>query len=145
MPRSPATKGENTESFDWYDSIPSMSDAFSPASAIAAFTAKVAIDRVVWVEPRLYSVSPTPTIAYLSRRNFGVEAWTVSGIGMRRPPFVFWLGAILRARPRQCKRMAVMPLRQPNPSAVVPAKAGTQYAAVFAIESSTLWNTGSPL
>jgi hypothetical protein len=69
-----------------------MSDAFSPASAIAAFTANVAIDRVVCVEPRLYSVSPTPTIAYLSRRNFGVDASTLSGIGIGGPPVMFVAG-----------------------------------------------------
>src|SRR5690242_8292535 len=64
--------------------MPSMSDGFSPASSIALRTAHVPIARVVLPEPRVYVVSPTPTIAYLSRRNLGVLA-SVSGSGMAFP------------------------------------------------------------
>jgi hypothetical protein len=68
MPRSPATTGENVESLFWYDIIPSTSFGPSPASASAVLIASTAMARVLRPECRLYSVSPTPTIAYLSRR-----------------------------------------------------------------------------
>ena len=45
--------GENTELFDRYDSIPSISEALSPASSMALRTAIVASARVVLVEPRV--------------------------------------------------------------------------------------------
>src|SRR2546425_11802305 len=47
--------------------MPSTSDALSPASTIALRTASTAIARVVRPERLEYSVSPTPTMQYLSR------------------------------------------------------------------------------
>ncbi len=46
--------------------IPSTSAALSPASAIAFFRASTAMARVLRPECLLYSVSPTPTMQYLS-------------------------------------------------------------------------------
>src|SRR6185369_3937813 len=67
--------------------MPSTSEASSPASRIAFRTAQVPSARVVLPEPRVYVVSPTPTIAYLSRRYFGVEASTsCRGNGMGFSP-----------------------------------------------------------
>src|SRR5215471_4139252 len=60
----------------------SMSVGLRPASSIAARTANVPIARVVLPEPRVYVVSPTPTMAYLSRRYFGVELSVSAGSGM---------------------------------------------------------------
>src|SRR6266850_3893747 len=48
--------------------MPSTSLALSPASRIALRTASTAMARVERPEPREYSVSPTPTMQYLSRR-----------------------------------------------------------------------------
>src|SRR5271165_3772138 len=62
--------------------MPSISEGFSPASRIALRTAQVPRARVVLPEPRVYRVSPTPTIAYLSRRYFGVVASTSLGSGI---------------------------------------------------------------
>jgi hypothetical protein len=45
---------------------------------MALRTAIVASARVVMFEPRVKAVSPTPTTAYLSRKNFGVVASTSS-------------------------------------------------------------------
>src|SRR6266542_10780 len=45
-----------------------MSDACSPASAIALLIASHAIDSVVRFEGRMWGVSPTPTMQYLSVR-----------------------------------------------------------------------------
>src|SRR5215469_15633022 len=56
--------------------MPSTSEGFSPASRIALRTAQVPSARVVLPDPRVYVVSPTPTIAYLSRKYFGVVAST---------------------------------------------------------------------
>src|ERR1700747_1110962 len=86
MPRSPATKGAKTESPDWYDSMPSISAGLSPASSMALRTAQVASARVVLPEPRMYSVSPIPTIAYLSRRYLGLVASISLGSGIKSPP-----------------------------------------------------------
>src|SRR5262249_26854404 len=65
--------------------MPSMSADLSPASVIALRTAQVASARVVLPEPRMYSVSPTPTIAYLSRRYLGLVASTSLGSGILFP------------------------------------------------------------
>src|SRR2546426_12464930 len=46
--------------------MPSTSLALSPASRMALRTASTAIARVERLEPREYSVSPTPTMQYLS-------------------------------------------------------------------------------
>ena len=46
-------KVEKVESPDWYDSMPSTSDGFSPASSIALRTAQVPSSRVVTPEPRV--------------------------------------------------------------------------------------------
>src|SRR3954453_19029028 len=65
--------------------MPSMSEACSPESRIALRTAQVPSARVVLFEPLVYVVSPTPTIAYLSRKYFGVVASTSclgNGIGV---------------------------------------------------------------
>src|SRR5450755_4942548 len=79
--------------------MPSISEGFSPASRIALRTATVASARVVLFEPRVKSVSPTPTMAYLSRRNFGVVASTSSlGSGIpqnSRPDSFCSLGPVL--------------------------------------------------
>src|SRR5215813_6084379 len=48
--------------------MPSTSLALSPASRMALRTASTAMARVERPEPREYSVSPTPTMQYLSRR-----------------------------------------------------------------------------
>src|SRR5919106_2862794 len=48
--------------------MPSTSLAFSPASRMALRTASTAMARVDRPDPREYSVSPTPTMQYLSRR-----------------------------------------------------------------------------
>ncbi len=61
--------------------MPSTSAGFRPASASALRIAHVPSARVVLSEPRTYVVSPTPTMAYLSRRNFAVET-SLSGSGM---------------------------------------------------------------
>src|SRR6516225_8337718 len=61
--------------------MPSTSEAFRPASSMALRTAQVPSARVVTPEPRVYVVSPTPTMAYLSRRYLGLVAST-SGIAM---------------------------------------------------------------
>ena len=66
MPRSGATQLAGVESPLWYDIIPSTSEALSPASAMAFFTASTAMARVLRPECLLYSVSPTPTMQYLS-------------------------------------------------------------------------------
>src|SRR5437867_9998973 len=50
--------------------MPSTSEARRPASRMAFRTASTAIERVVRPEPREYSVSPTPTMQYLSRSVF---------------------------------------------------------------------------
>src|SRR5437867_2061091 len=50
--------------------MPSTSAALSPASMIALRMASTAMARVVRRELREYSVSPTPTMQYLSRRVF---------------------------------------------------------------------------
>src|SRR5450755_1671681 len=72
-------------------------EGFSPASRMALRTATVASARVVLFEPRVKSVSPTPTMAYLSRRNFGVVASTSSlgcGISSKLPTgFFLFLGS----------------------------------------------------
>src|SRR5262245_18834935 len=52
---------------------------------IALRIAVVAIARVVRPPPRTYGVSPTPTIAYLSRRYFSVLTSPV-GIGISTSP-----------------------------------------------------------
>src|SRR5262249_8998985 len=62
--------------------MPSMSDAFSPASSMALRTAHVPSARVVTPEPRMYLVSPTPTMAYLSRRYLGLLGSISAGIVM---------------------------------------------------------------
>ena len=54
---------DGVESFEWYESMPSMSRGASPASMIARRTASTPSARVDRPEARLYSVSPTPTIA----------------------------------------------------------------------------------
>src|SRR5208337_1461300 len=46
--------------------MPSMSRGCKPASAIAFETASHAIDSVVRLEGRIWGVSPTPTMQYLS-------------------------------------------------------------------------------
>src|SRR4030095_5915577 len=46
--------------------MPSMSRGSSPASAMAFFTASHAIDNVVRFDGRMWGVSPTPTMQYLS-------------------------------------------------------------------------------
>src|SRR5947207_13031221 len=46
--------------------MPSTSEARSPASRMALRTASTAMARVERPEPREYSVSPTPTMQYLS-------------------------------------------------------------------------------
>src|SRR5476649_2914762 len=76
MPRSPAINGANVESPDEYDSMPSTSCGVRPASRMALRTAMLPSARVVLPEPRRYSVSPTPTMAYLSRRWPGVVVTT---------------------------------------------------------------------
>ena len=63
MPRSLATSGHVAASISEYDSMPSMSAARSPASAMALRIAEVASARVVLPAPRTYAVSPTPTMA----------------------------------------------------------------------------------
>src|SRR3989304_174395 len=50
--------------------MPFTSRAARPASRMARRTASTAIARVVRPEPREYSVSPTPTMQYLSRSVF---------------------------------------------------------------------------
>src|SRR5438093_364306 len=50
--------------------MPSTSRAVRPASRIARRIASTAIARVVRPEAREYSVSPTPTTQYVSRRVF---------------------------------------------------------------------------
>src|SRR3970282_2309866 len=50
--------------------MPFTSRAARPASTMARRTASTAIARVVRPEPREYSVSPTPTMQYLSRSVF---------------------------------------------------------------------------
>src|SRR5260370_3308923 len=62
--------------------MPSMSEAFRPASSIALRTAQVPSARVVIPEPRMYFVSPMPTMAYLSRRYFGLVVSVSAGIAM---------------------------------------------------------------
>ena len=49
---------------------------------MALRTARVPSARVVTPEPRMYSVSPTPTMAYLSRRYFGLVVSVSAGIAM---------------------------------------------------------------
>src|SRR5260221_6937297 len=67
--------------------MPSTSAAVRPASRMALRTAQVASARVVLPEPRVYVVSPTPAIAYLSRRYFGVlVSASLLGNGISRPP-----------------------------------------------------------
>src|SRR5438445_13761670 len=69
--------------------MPSTSVAFSPASRIAFLTAQLPSARVVLVEPRAQVVSPTPTIAYLSRRYLGVVASTSAlGNGIYSLPYL---------------------------------------------------------
>src|ERR1051325_8987807 len=51
--------------------MPSTSLALRPASRMALRTASTAIARVERLEPREYSVSPTPTMQYLSFRLMG--------------------------------------------------------------------------
>src|SRR5690349_15531432 len=65
--------------------MPSTSDGFRPASSIALRTAHVPRARVVIPEPRMYVVSPTPTMAYLSRRYLGLVVSVSFGIGMTSP------------------------------------------------------------
>src|SRR5215831_11154402 len=65
--------------------MPSMSEGFSPASSIAFRTAVVPSARVVTPEPRMYLVSPTPTMAYLSRRYLGLVVSVSAGIVMAPP------------------------------------------------------------
>src|ERR671922_575970 len=48
--------------------MPSISPGLRPASVMAFLTASTPIARVVRPELRVYAVSPTPTIQYLSRR-----------------------------------------------------------------------------
>src|SRR5262249_21442786 len=60
--------------------MPSMSAARSPASRIALRTASTAMARVVRPECREYSVSPMPTMQYLSRS----ERIATSGLLERR-------------------------------------------------------------
>src|ERR1041384_2423992 len=82
--------------------MPSTSDAFSPASRIAFRTAQVPSARVVLFEPLVYVVSPTPTIAYLSRRYFGVVASTSclgNGIGVSLLSFAEWKAGLRAVRP----------------------------------------------
>jgi hypothetical protein len=71
-----------------YDNIPSMSEVLIPASVAALRSAHVPSARVVLPDPRVYVVSPTPTIAYLSRRYFGVLTSVSAGNGMARPLFL---------------------------------------------------------
>src|SRR5580693_1550404 len=70
-----------------YDSMPSMSEVLIPASAAALRSAHVPRARVVLSDPRVKVVSPTPTIAYLSRRYFGVLTSVSAGSGMAHLPF----------------------------------------------------------
>src|SRR5262249_52294789 len=59
-------------------SIPSTSAALSPASRIALRIASTAMARVVRPDAREYSVSPTPTMQYLSR---SPRLWTtIAGV-----------------------------------------------------------------
>src|SRR5258707_6844454 len=68
--------------------MPSTSEAFRPASSMALRTAHVPSARVVMPEPRIYVVSPTPTMAYLSRRYFGLVVSVSAGIVMTVPPWL---------------------------------------------------------
>src|SRR5580658_1087385 len=86
--------------------MPSMSAGVSPASRIALRTAQLASARVVRPEPRVYVVSPTPAIAYLSRRYLGVVASTSLLIGTAASPF-----SLNRARPSMTGRRAPIALR----------------------------------
>src|SRR3974390_1622841 len=84
--------------------MPSISEALSPASSMALRTAVVASARVVLFEPRVWGVSPTPMMAYLSRRNFGVVASTSSlGSGISsKLPIGFFFAAVLALYWRCC-------------------------------------------
>src|SRR6059036_3926145 len=64
--------------------MPSTSDARRPASRIALRMASTAIARVVRPECREYSVSPTPTMQYLSRSEL-VATWGLPGPARREP------------------------------------------------------------
>src|SRR2546429_575183 len=66
VPMTGAAGGAGDESPDWKSSIPATSEARSPASRMALPTASTAMARVERPEPREYSVSPTPTMQYLS-------------------------------------------------------------------------------
>src|SRR5271155_468561 len=68
--------------------MPSMSEVLIPASAAALRSAQVPNARVVLSDPRVKLVSPTPTIAYLSRRYFGVLTSVSAGSGMALSPFL---------------------------------------------------------
>ena len=68
IPRSAAIATDGVESFEWYESMPSMSRGVRPASRIARRTASTPSARVDRPEARLYSVSPTPTMQGRVRR-----------------------------------------------------------------------------
>src|SRR5262245_9821767 len=63
--------------------MPSTSDGRSPASFSALRTASTAMARVVRPELCEYSVSPTPTMQYLSRREFIRSPFASRGCGAR--------------------------------------------------------------
>src|SRR5881397_2443422 len=65
-PRSAETQLAVVESPPWYDIMPSTSEALRPASAMAFLIASTAMARVLRFDRLLYSVSPTPTMQYLS-------------------------------------------------------------------------------
>src|ERR1051325_6777832 len=82
--------------------MPSTSEASSPASRIALRRAQVPSARVVLSEPLVYVVSPTPTIAYLSRKYFGVVASTScrgNGIGVSLLSYARQDGGLRGAQP----------------------------------------------
>src|ERR1700730_6205709 len=79
--------------------MPSISAGLWPASSMALRTAQVASARVVLSEPRRYVVSPTPTMAYLSLRYFGlVASISLAGSTSVLPRFRLAVHTALRRR-----------------------------------------------
>ena len=105
--------------------MPSTSAAFRPASSMALRTAQVPSARVVTPEPRMYFVSPTPTMAYLSRRYFGLVV-SVSARHRHGVPPSLSCHTIRRSRayvwpvaPIHGNLAGKVPIDRSNPSAVV--------------------------